>query len=72
VLRFVDLALAAERRIDRHFWLLAVAEDITRAKIDTAPLVEALARRIHATHRVPHRERIEAVSTILENLTPLT
>jgi hypothetical protein len=72
VLRFVDLALAAERRIDRHFWLLAVAEDITRAKIDTAPLIDALARRIHATHRVPHRDRIEAVSIILENLTPLT
>jgi hypothetical protein len=72
VLRFVDLALAAERRIDRHFWLLAIAEDITLAKIDTAPLVDALARRIHATHRVPHRDRIEAVSIVLENLTPLT
>lgn len=71
VLGFVDLALAAERRIDRHFWLLAVAEDITRAKIDAAPLVGALARRIHATHRVPHRERIEAVSIIVENVTPL-
>ncbi len=72
VLGFVDLALAAERRIDRHFWLLAVAEDITRAKIDAAPLVAALARRIHTTHRVPHRERIEAVSIIVENVTPLT
>ncbi len=39
---------------------------------DPAPLVAALARRIHATHRVPHRERVEAVSIILENLTPLT
>lgn len=72
ILGFADLALAAERRIDRLFWLLAVAEDITRAKTDPAPLVGALARRIHATHRVPHRERIEAVSIILDNVTPLT
>jgi hypothetical protein len=72
VVGFVDRALAAERRIDRHFWLLAVAEDINRAKIDAAPLVGALARRIHATHRVPYKERAEAVSIILENITPLT
>lgn len=71
VVGFVDRALAAERRIDRHFWLLAVAEDINRATIDAAPLVGALARRIHATHRVPYRERTEAVSIILENVTPL-
>jgi hypothetical protein len=72
VLGFVDLALGAVRRVERLFWLLAVAEDITRAKTDAAPLVGALARRIHATHRVPHRDRIEAVSIILQNVTPLT
>jgi hypothetical protein len=72
VLGFADRALAAERRVDRLFWLLAVAEDITRAKTDPVPLVAALARRIHATHRVPHRERLEAVSIILGNVTSLT
>jgi hypothetical protein len=72
VLDFADRALAAERRVDRLFWLLAVAEDTARAKTDPAPLVGALARRIHATHRVPHKDRAEAVSIILENITPLT
>jgi hypothetical protein len=71
VLGFADRALAAVRRVDRLFWLVAVAEDISRAKTDPAPLVGALARRIHATHRVPHKERIEAVSIVLENVTPL-
>jgi hypothetical protein len=38
VLRFVDLALAADRRIDRLFWLLAVADEInSHAKNTRAP-----------------------------------
>ena len=42
VLRFADLALATDRRVDRLFWLLAVADDInthaaTRRPSSTPP-----------------------------------
>jgi hypothetical protein len=73
VLGFVDLALAADRRLDRLFWLLAVADEInTHAKSAPAPLVDAVARRIHATHRVAYRERQEAVRIIVDNVVPLS
>jgi hypothetical protein len=72
VLRFVDLALAAERRVDRLFWLLTVADEIsTNAKSDPAPLVAAVARRVHCTHRVTYRERQDAVRVIVANVVPL-
>jgi hypothetical protein len=72
VLRFVDLALAAERRIDRFFWLLATAEAINVGpKGDPAPLVHAAARRIHATHRVTYRERLDAARFLIANVAPL-
>ena len=73
VLRFADLALAADRRVDRLFWLLAVADEInTHAKSAPAPLIDAAARRIHATHRVAYRERQDAVRVIVENVVPLS
>ena len=73
VLRFVDLALDADRCLDRLFWLLAVADEInSHAKNIPAPLVDAAARRIHTTHRVPYRERQHAVRTIVAQLVPLT
>ena len=73
VLRFVDLALAADRRIDRLFWLLAVADEINcHAKDTPAPLVAAAARRVYAMHRAPYRERQDAVRTIVAHVVPLT
>jgi hypothetical protein len=73
VLRFVDLALAAERQVDRHFWLRVVAEEITtHAKGDPAPLFAAATRRIHCTHRVTYRERQEAVLVIAARVVPLS
>jgi hypothetical protein len=73
VLRFVDLALAAERRVDRIFWLLAVADEInTHAKGDPAPFVVAAARRVHTTHRVSYRERQDATRVIVANVVPLS
>jgi hypothetical protein len=72
VLRFVDLALAAERRIDRLFWLLALADEICHhAKDAPAPLVDAAARRVHATHRLSYSERQDAVRTIVAHVVPL-
>ena len=73
VLRFVDLALAAERRVDRLFWLLAVAGEVdTHAKGDPAPLVAAAARRVYTTHRLTCRERQEAVRVVVANVVPLS
>jgi hypothetical protein len=73
VLHFADLALATDRLVDRLFWLLAAAEDVTtHVGADPAPLLDAAARRIHATHRVPYRERLEAVRVIVESVVPLT
>jgi hypothetical protein len=72
VLRFVDLALAADRRIDRLFWLLTVADEIdAHAKADPATLITAAARRIHGTHRLPFRERQEAARVVVANVVPL-
>jgi hypothetical protein len=72
VLRFADLALATDRRVDRLFWLHAAADDITaHVGADPAPLLDASSRRIHATHRVPYRERLEAVRVIAESVVPL-
>jgi hypothetical protein len=72
VLRFVDLALAADRGIDRSFWLLASTEEINTLDLaDRAPLFASVARRIHTTHRVPYRERLDAVSAIAVKIAPL-
>jgi len=72
VLRFADLALAATLRVDRLFWLLAVADEINlHAKSDPGLLVDAAARHIHATHRVSYRERQDAVRVIVGHVVPL-
>jgi hypothetical protein len=73
LLRFVDLALAAERGVDRLFWLLVVADEINaHAALDPAPALAATARRIHATHRVTYRERQDAVRVIVAKVVPLS
>jgi hypothetical protein len=72
VLHFVDLALATDRPVDRLFWLLALSDEISHhAGNEPAPLIDTAARRAHATHRVPYRERLKAVRIIVENVVPL-
>lgn len=72
VLRFVDLALAVDRRVDRLFWLLTVADEInTHAESDPAALVAAAARRVHCTHHVTYRERQDAVRVVVAHVVPL-
>jgi hypothetical protein len=70
VRRFVDLALAAHRRVDRLFWLLAVADEINAAGAPAA-LVDIAARRIYTTHRAPARDRQEAMLIIVGQVVPL-
>ncbi|MBV9946245.1 MAG: hypothetical protein JOZ69_05300 [Myxococcales bacterium] len=72
VQHFVDHALAALRRVDRLFWLCAVADEINvSAAHAPAALVDVAARRIYATHRVPARDRQEAVLFIVGQVVPL-
>lgn len=72
VLRFVDRALATDRGVDRLFWLLAVADEISlHAKGDPQALVDAATRRVHTTHRVAYRERQEAARLIVDRVVPL-
>jgi hypothetical protein len=72
VRRFADRALAALPRVDRLFWLLAVADEIKAAAAAAkAALVDVAARRIHATYRVPRRDRQEAVLVIVGQVVPL-
>lgn len=73
--RYVDLALAASRRIDRFFWLRAVvdvaieteSEDIQRR----TALFKLAARRISATHRLKRDERGLAIRFLAAKLAPL-
>ena len=58
---FVDKALATGRGIDRTFWLRATADIIQGEEpADHRHMLRLAARRIHATHRVPHKERLAA------------
>jgi hypothetical protein len=74
VARYIDLALAARRRLDRLFWLAATVDVIpadSEARL-REPLFRLAARRIHATHAVDHRERQAAVRFIAQRVLPLT
>jgi len=67
-----DLALEADRTIDRLFWLGAVAEHIRRQPVSrhTAQL-RFVSRRIHATFGVPPRDRQAAVRFLCSRVIPV-
>jgi len=68
----VDRALATDRRIDRLFWLQAAADAVNAQPLGRHhDLFRIAARRIHATHRVPHRERLAATRYLAAKLLPL-
>jgi hypothetical protein len=69
---FVDRALATDRRLDRFFWLQA-AVDVAHREPQSRhhDLFRTAARRIHATHRVPHRDRLAATRFVAAKLIPL-
>ena len=69
---FIDNALAAPRGIDRMFWLLATTDVILAAPPDHhLPLLRLAARRIHATHALPHRERLAATRLLFAKAIPI-
>ena len=69
---FVDRALASDRRLDRFFWLQA-AVDLAHREPQSRhdDLFRTAARRIHATQRVPHRDRLAATRFVAAKLIPL-
>jgi hypothetical protein len=69
---FVDQALAADREIERFFWLRAAA-DLVRAQQpeDRRSLFTVATRRIASTYRVPHRDRLRAARLLASEILPL-
>jgi len=72
LLALIDRALDADRRIDRSFWILAAA-DLVRDQQPPhhTPLLRLAARRIHATRRIPHRERLALVRFLYAKAIPV-
>jgi len=69
---FVDKALAAPRRIDRLFWLLATADVIVDDEPEQHRVhLRCAARRIHSTFAVPHKERLFATRFLFAKVIPI-
>ncbi|HJL20169.1 MAG TPA: hypothetical protein RMH99_31170 [Sandaracinaceae bacterium LLY-WYZ-13_1] len=68
----VDEAMQARRLIERDFWLLALAQLLEPLdEHDALELFRSVARRIHATFRVPRHERAAAERRLTRRLWPL-
>lgn len=68
----VDRGLATDRGIDRFFWLTCAADVVREQPADThRDLFRVVARRIHGTHRVDHRERLRATRFLAAKLLPI-
>ena len=59
---YVDRALRPDRLLHRFFWLSAAADVINEEPEEAhrRPLFRLAARRIHATHALPHPDRLRA------------
>ncbi len=69
---YVDRALRTTRRLDRFFWLKAVVDVVQEEDgAEHERLFRLAARRIHATHSVPHRERLSATRFLAAELLPV-
>ena len=72
VRRFIDLAMATERAMDRAFWLRAVADTITdQPTEENRPMFLVAARRIHATHRIHKYQRNAAIRRLAAMVQPI-
>lgn len=68
----IDRLVAAERELDRHFWLDAAAAAIVACAHDERhDLARRAARRIHAIFRLAMRERDRLARMLLRRLWPL-
>ncbi len=72
VRRFIDLAMATDRTLDRAFWLRAVADTIEPEPTEQhRAMFLVAARRIHATHRVPTKQRNAATRRLVAMIRPI-
>lgn len=72
VAAYVDRALKTARRLDRFFWLGAVADAVLDEEDAVrSPLFRLAARRIAATHAVPHKERAAAMRFLAARVLPV-
>lgn len=68
----VEHGLTATRRIDRLFWLIASADIISdQPAAHHRHLLRLAGRRIHASHRVPHRDRLAATRFLFAKVVPI-
>ena len=72
IARFLDEAVATERRLDRLFWLTAAGETIDAQPISTRPaLYRGGARRINVATHVPYAERLAALRALAQAVLPV-
>ncbi len=68
----LEPALDTDRRIDRLFWLQAVADHLRALPDDQRQILWRTAyRRIHSTFRMPYADRAEAVHYLATKVVPL-
>ena len=69
---FVDKALTAERQLERHFWIDAVAKLVLAVpSSQRRAAFERAARRIHTSYRIAHERRLTTSRALAELLLPL-
>jgi hypothetical protein len=69
----IDRALAADRTVDRLFWLHAASDRlVVQPKAQHPQLFRTVARRIHATFAITRRERYAAERILLRHVWPVT
>jgi hypothetical protein len=70
--RIADRAIGSARTVDHDFWLRALADAIEAERPEQhQPLFRVAARRIHATHAVPHQQRLAAVRRLAAMVQPV-
>jgi predicted DNA-binding ribbon-helix-helix protein len=64
--------LETDLRLERLFWLRETARVIASApRCEQSDLLHEAALRIHATHRIPHRDRVDAFRYLADRAVPL-
>lgn len=70
---FIDRAMAADRAIDRFFWLASAGETITdQPELEHKPLFKAAARRIHCTFAAHREARYTAQRVLARHVWPVS
>lgn len=71
--RLADRTIGSERSVDHAFWLRALADAIgAEDPGEHRALFRVAARRIHATHAVPHQQRLATVRRLAAMVLPVS